>query len=970
MSLSLSVTPAFEAKAATRSQTAATASMKAFFEPRAVAVVGANRERGKIGSEILHNLVDGRLPRHASCRCTRRPPRSKGSAPIRASPTFPAPSISPSSSCPAAQVLAAVDDCIAKDVRAICVISAGFSECDAEGRARERVLLERVRRGGLPADRSQLHGAAEHRPGGPAERDLLAGLSAGRQRRDVDAERRARPGDPRLRQAARHRHLQLRLGRQQGRRVGQRSDPVLGRRSQHRGHPALSRELRQSEEVQRDRAARRPHASRSSRSRPAARPPARAPPPRTPARWPPATRSSTRCSGRRASSGPSGSRSCSTSRRCCRISRSRAAPRVAILTNAGGPGILAADACEANGLELPPLERRDARRAARRSCRRRPASAIRSTCWRRRRPITTAGRSRRSCATSRSTASSRSSFRRWSPSPTRSPRPSPRARAASHGKPVLGVFMRAEGAPAALAPIPCYAFPESAALALARVTTYGRWRARPVEPRRRRSIGSTARRSAPIVEQRARPRRRLDDRRTRPQRCWPPPAFATRRARVVADGGRARCRPRQRSAIPSRSRRSDPRCCTRPSAAPCRLNLSDDAALRAAFDDFSSRFGGEMTGVLVQRMVPRGRRDDRRRAPGSAVRSADRLRHRRRARRPAGRHRLPAASADRTGCRRDDRRAERRAAAARLPRRAAGRRSRAARRAAAGLRAGDRGARDPGARSESGDGDGLRVPASRTHGSGSSSRAPQGKWTDVSPTDPGAGGLPPAAPPAASRTLGTRMRWRSRSRASTRSATRSIRRRSSPRPITAASSPTSTTSSARSRSTRGRSCSGRTTGSSTPATTRRSSCADLWRTIARGQVWRGEIRNRAKDGSFYWVDTTIVPFLDGAGKPRQYLAIRSDITARKQAEAQLREQAALTHLGQLAAVVAHEVRNPLAGLRASLQVLEQRCRRRARPRHHRGDDAAHRRSQRQGRGSAAVRPAETRRGCRRSTSGR
>jgi PAS domain S-box-containing protein len=99
---------------------------------------------------------------------------------------------------------------------------------------------------------------------------------------------------------------------------------------------------------------------------------------------------------------------------------------------------------------------------------------------------------------------------------------------------------------------------------------------------------------------------------------------------------------------------------------------------------------------------------------------------------------------------------------------------------------------------------------------------------------------------------------------------------------------------------------------------------DLWRTIASGRVWRGEIRNRAKDGSFYWVDTTIVPFLDGPGKPRQYLAIRSDITARKHAEAQLRQQSALTHLGQLAAVVAHEVRNPLAGIRASLQVLDGR----------------------------------------------
>jgi PAS domain S-box-containing protein len=99
---------------------------------------------------------------------------------------------------------------------------------------------------------------------------------------------------------------------------------------------------------------------------------------------------------------------------------------------------------------------------------------------------------------------------------------------------------------------------------------------------------------------------------------------------------------------------------------------------------------------------------------------------------------------------------------------------------------------------------------------------------------------------------------------------------------------------------------------------------DLWRTIAHGNVWRGEIRNRAKDGSIYWVDTTIVPFLDGRGKPRQYLAIRSDITQRKIAESQLREQAALAHLGQLAAVVAHEVRNPLAGLRASLQVLDTR----------------------------------------------
>jgi PAS domain S-box-containing protein len=99
---------------------------------------------------------------------------------------------------------------------------------------------------------------------------------------------------------------------------------------------------------------------------------------------------------------------------------------------------------------------------------------------------------------------------------------------------------------------------------------------------------------------------------------------------------------------------------------------------------------------------------------------------------------------------------------------------------------------------------------------------------------------------------------------------------------------------------------------------------DLWQTIGGGRVWRGEIRNRAKDGHLYWVDTTIVPFVDDRGLPWQYLAIRYDITERKAAETKLREQAALAQLGELAAIVAHEVRNPLAGIRGSLQVLATR----------------------------------------------
>ena len=103
--------------------------------------------------------------------------------------------------------------------------------------------------------------------------------------------------------------------------------------------------------------------------------------------------------------------------------------------------------------------------------------------------------------------------------------------------------------------------------------------------------------------------------------------------------------------------------------------------------------------------------------------------------------------------------------------------------------------------------------------------------------------------------------------------------------------------------------------------------SNMWTTIIQGKTWKGELNNKAKDGTFHWLDTTITPFLNEQGAPFQYVATKFDITKRKNAEINLEKQnkellKTNKELDRFVYSVSHDLRSPLTSIQGLISIIE------------------------------------------------
>lgn len=95
---------------------------------------------------------------------------------------------------------------------------------------------------------------------------------------------------------------------------------------------------------------------------------------------------------------------------------------------------------------------------------------------------------------------------------------------------------------------------------------------------------------------------------------------------------------------------------------------------------------------------------------------------------------------------------------------------------------------------------------------------------------------------------------------------------------------------------------------------------DMWKTISNGNVWHNEIMNKAKDGTFYWVDTVILPVKDDNGNIIQYLSLRMLINEKKQREVERKKY--IKSLEEMLFMTSHEVRQPIAHCLGLMNIID------------------------------------------------
>lgn len=596
----ITATPEFEEKVALRSQSAASASMKAFFEPRSVAVVGAGRKRGGIGAEVFHNLLAAGF--HGKVY-----PVNENAGVVGSVTAYPKITDIPGEVdlaivvVPAERAEAVVDDCIKKGVHGIIVISAGFSETGGEGRAREAALLDKVREAGVRMIGPNCMGIINTDPAvalngtfspvyPPAGRVAMSTQSGALGLAILDYAR------------------LLNLGISTFVSVGNKADVSSNDLIQYWAEdPRTDVILLYLESFGNPRKFSR-IAKRIARSKPIV-----------------VVKSGRSRAGARAASSHTGALA-STDAAASALFRQagiirtdtleelfdvanllahQPAPsgrRVAILTNAGGPGILAADACESHGLELPMLG--DETVAGLRSFLP-PAASVAN-------PVdmiasATPDQFLEAMRLLLADENIDSLIVIFIPPLVTDPEAVAAAIVEgakdAGGKPVLANFMSAKGAPAILASIPSYVFPEAAASALAKVTAYADWRRRPSG-------------AVPAFED-----IRVDDARAIVERAlargggWLSPLEISEL--FDAAGIRAaKCRfaPNLEEALeaaakigfPVALKAAGPAIVHKTEVGGVALNLADPAAVRRAHDEMVTRIGADLTGVVVQEMVPGG----------------------------------------------------------------------------------------------------------------------------------------------------------------------------------------------------------------------------------------------------------------------------------------------------------------------------------------------------------------------------